>query len=208
MKIFLFVLLILFLIFVMIMISSVHIYVFFQNELKFRVRFWFYIYKSENTKSKDKKKKLSDKDEKKKKHKKEKVSEKKILSKNIAYMKCLYNIGSTLLVRFFRLIKIKCLFLYIAVGSDDAATTAINYGRLCSILYPLISVTLKNNFQSRPDIQIKPDFQLQKSKMFFKTNVRVNVGKTFWLACIALVSYLKLMYKFKQKKEFDKNGRK
>ncbi len=203
MKIFLIVMLILFLIFAMIMISSVHVYVFFQDELKFHVRFWFYTYRSENTKNKAKKKKSSVEDEKKKKLKEEKVSKKKKLSQKISEMKDLYHIGSSLLPKLFRLIKIKRLCLYIAVGSDDAATTAINYGRLCSVVYPLLSVILKNNFQKRSDIQIAPNFQLQKSKMLVETKLRVNIGKTFWLACIALISYLKLMYKSKQKKEFD-----
>lgn len=203
MKIFLIVLLILFLIFAMIMISSVHVYVFFQDKLKFRVRFWFYTYKSENTKDKPKKKKSSVEGTKKKKHKKEKSTAKKSSSQKFFEMKGLYHIGATLISKFFHLIKIKRLILYIAVGSDNAATTAINYGRLCSVVYPLVSIALKNNFQSRPDIQISPDFQLQKSKMLVETKLRVNVGKTFWLACVALVSYLKLMYKSKQKKEFD-----
>lgn len=203
MKIFLIIILTLFLIFAMIMISSVHIYIFFKDELKFKVRFWFYTYKSENIKSNVKKKKSFFTDKKKKKHK---VPKKKSLSQKISESKDLYHIGSNLIPKLFRMIHIKYLRLYIAVGSDEAAITAINYGRLCAVVYPLMSITLKNNFLSRPDIQIAPDFQLQKSKILIESKIQVNAGRAFGVACIALVSYLKLMYKFyksKQKKEID-----
>lgn len=91
--------------------------------------------------------------------------------------------------------------LNLTVATSDAANTAINYGKICSAVYPAISFLENNaNFKSK-EININADFE--------KTNSQLQVGFSvttrilFWLiaAITAIFEFLKLQRKEREKYE-------
>lgn len=72
-------------------------------------------------------------------------------------------------------IKINKICLNISYGSFDAAETAVNYGIICTAVYPVLAFldTIKNiGFKK---IDIKSDFENQKSEFDFSLNVKAQV---------------------------------
>ena len=59
---------------------------------------------------------------------------------------------------FFAHITIKSFALSIKVGGKDAADTAINYGKVCSVVYPLTSAVISSMKYSHYGVDILPDF--------------------------------------------------
>ncbi len=91
----------------------------------------------------------------------------------------------------------------LSVATGDAANTAINYGKICSALYPTISFLETNaDFKSK-QININADFDKIESE--FQIAASVTTRLFFWLvaAIAALFGFLKL-----QRKESEKYERK
>ena len=63
--------------------------------------------------------------------------------------------------------------LQIAVGSEDAAQTAILYGRLCSAVYPLINLIASHVKKCRHRERIAPVFTSEKTRIMFVMKVRI-----------------------------------
>ena len=59
---------------------------------------------------------------------------------------------------FFAHIIIKSFALSIKVGGKDAADTAINFGRVCSVVYPLTSAVISSMKYTHYGVDILPDF--------------------------------------------------
>lgn len=59
---------------------------------------------------------------------------------------------------FFAHIIIKSFALSIKVGGKDAADTAINYGKVCSVVYPLTSAVISSMKYTHYGVDILPDF--------------------------------------------------
>lgn len=77
---------------------------------------------------------------------------------------------------FFAHIIIKSFALSIKVGGKDAADTAINFGRVCSVVYPLTSAVISSMKYTHYGVDILPDFTEgaeTKAEFFaiFKTRV-------------------------------------
>lgn len=91
----------------------------------------------------------------------------------------------------------------LSVATGDAANTAINYGKICSALYPAISFLETNaDFKSK-QININADFDKTESE--FQISAWVTTRLFFWLvaALAFLFGFLKL-----QRKESEKYERK
>ncbi len=103
-------------------------------------------------------------------------------------------------VRRFKFRKFK---LDISVATNDAADTAIQYGKICGAVYPVISFFESNTDFKAREININADFDKTKSE--FKTSVSVTTRIFFWLvaAICVLFEFLKL-----QRKESEKYERK
>ena len=74
-----------------------------------------------------------------------------------------------------RHIKIKRICLDITVASPDAAKTAIDYGTVCSAVYPVLSL-IDNipNIEFRK-IDVKSDFNSSESSFTFSLTVRLQI---------------------------------
>lgn len=107
--------------------------------------------------------------------------------------------------RIIRFIKIRNLVFDLSVASDNAADTAIEYGEICCVVYPIISFIQTNtNFKFKTDnINIRPDFDNTDSKL--KASVLV---KAKLIICLIAIAGLLWDYTKKQRKESEKNERK
>lgn len=89
-----------------------------------------------------------------------------------------------------RYIKVDAICLNISYGSFDAAETAVNYGKICSAAYPVLSFfdTFKNIAFKK--IDIKSDFENQKSEFDFSLKIK---AQTIFL----LISAFKIYKEYK-----------
>lgn len=74
-----------------------------------------------------------------------------------------------------RYIKLKKLCLDLTVASSDAAKTAIDYGRACSAVYPVLALidTIPNI--SFKEINVKSDFNSEKCEFGFSALVKFKI---------------------------------
>ena len=87
------------------------------------------------------------------------------------------------------------------VATTDAAKTAIEYGKLCAAVYPVLSL-LQSIVSFKPQqVNINADFD--KNKYEFKASIRVTTRAFYWLvaALSAAVQFLKLQRKEREKYE-------
>ena len=87
------------------------------------------------------------------------------------------------------------------VATTDAAKTAIEYGKLCAAVYPVLSL-LQAIVRFKPQqVNINADFD--KNKYEFNASIRVTTRAFYWLvaALSAAVQFLKLQHKECEKYE-------
>ena len=91
--------------------------------------------------------------------------------------------------------------LNLNVATHDAANTAINYGKICSAVYPVISFLETNADFKAKEVNIKADFDKSDSRFQISTSVTTRVF--FWLvaAIASLFEFLKLQRKEREKYE-------
>ncbi len=117
------------------------------------------------------------------------------------------------LIEFFKnlLIKLKKLIcrmrfhgfnLYLSIGSDEAATTAVTYGAACSAIYPLITLLSSAKNFSAEKVTVKTDFASDKT--VFSSSGQVSVRLVYILTFLASVAF----FIIKNKIGDLKNGRK
>lgn len=104
-----------------------------------------------------------------------------------------------------RFVKIRKFVFDLSIASDNAADTAIEYGEVCCVIYPIISFIQTNtNFKFKTNnINIRPDFDSTDSKL--KASVLV---KAKLIICLIAIAGLLWDYTKKQRKESEKNERK
>lgn len=73
--------------------------------------------------------------------------------------------------------------VYITVGTGDAASTAIKYGKACQKVYPLVGFLCNNSVVHKYDVNVEPDFLANRSEgemhFDFSLIVRKTINATF-----------------------------
>lgn len=54
--------------------------------------------------------------------------------------------------------------IYLVIGKGDAAQTAIEYGKACQKVYPLVGYLCNNNVVHKYDVSVEPDFLAGRSQ--------------------------------------------
>ncbi len=124
------------------------------------------------------------------------------------------DIGKTLggtMVRIYRGVKINRLVLHVSVSGEDAADTAIQYGRICAGAFPALSFLLSHTRGYDPsnpktkDIEIVPDFAGEGIKIYLIGEFTVFpifiVGNLLGAVIKFAVSHIKITSEIKRKKE-------
>ena len=84
--------------------------------------------------------------------------------------------------------KVERFDLDITVASDDAASTAIEYGAVCAVVYPLISLLLNYNNALKENINIVCDYNSDKPQLEFYGVVSVRL--IYLLAVLSILPHI------------------
>lgn len=106
--------------------------------------------------------------------------------------------------RLFKKIRVRDLYIDYVVGTDDAAKTAIKYGTVCAVVYPVIEwLTTYFSVQAR-EVKIEADFSRETDDIFVYCVVKLRLGTALacaiWFAVRFLKTYLKYNKAQPQKK--------
>ena len=96
-------------------------------------------------------------------------------------------------------LKVKKFRLYITVAGEDAAQTALTYGGVCSLLYPLVAFLEANMNFSEDDMKIRADYEKETPDLYFFTQIKVRVITALIAIFTLLPTIIKLL------KEVNKN---
>lgn len=103
---------------------------------------------------------------------------------------------------FLKRIKFKIFILDLTVATDDACDTAVEYGKICSLLYPVLSVIRENTNTKMKRININADFN--KTSYDFMTEISASVKPVF--AIIALIKIYGIYKSLKNGKFTSEEG--
>ena len=85
--------------------------------------------------------------------------------------------------------------LHLLIGTEDAATTALTYGGVCSTVFPLISIIENNVKKCRHKEYITPCFTATETKVYFALKARIIPFFILSAAVKALIRTLKTIAK-------------
>ena len=138
----------------------------------------------------------------KKSEKKAKKEEKKEISRSeellreegitavLSYYKEMARLLGTAAKRLLRTITVDRLRLNIVVASDDASQTAVHYGRVCAVIYPIQALMESAIRIRRRNITIKPDFMQEKARVEGAIHLHVIPVRALWVLLLFFIGYL------------------
>lgn len=191
----------------------------YEEEFSFTIK-WLFIkfvlYPPKPKKEKPEKKKKEPKEEKKKKEKSKKANPFSEFYHNQGVSGVLDLISSAVSAvkgmfrRLFKAVVIRDLTIYLRVTGEDAAQTAIAYGKMCAAVFPAVGVVSSVVKMKNRDIRIEPDFQGGPAKASFSMIAAVIPLKVLAAAIILLVELffkvlLKLFFGSRSKEDKQKN---
>ena len=111
-------------------------------------------------------------------------------------IKALFGLVSAVLSKlkkFLRYVSFKVLKINIAVGSDNAAATAIEYGSVCTAVYPAVSIITSVSRVKFKQVDIRSDFNSENTTFVCSAELSVP------LVCgiVLGVGIMKEIYRFK-----------
>lgn len=151
-------------------------------------------------KKKTKKKAADKKPQQKKTEEKEKP--KFDISKILGIIKDVQKLVTDVLKDFFKHLVINKLEISIIVATDNAADTAVNYGKCCSVVYPAISAVSSVSKCKKCSVDINPNFDEKEQTKFFAE--LITTTKIIWLVTLVLkhgIKGLKLLLSLNKKGE-------
>lgn len=123
--------------------------------------------KPKEKKPPEKKPEKKEKEKKKKPSYLSKLKEKKGLSGLLSLFTSLAKIAMGMLKRIFSHIVIKKLDVGITLSGEDASSVAVNYGRVCSVLYPAVNVITAATVCKNYNVVVEPIFDPDKDTQVF-----------------------------------------
>lgn len=114
--------------------------------------------------------------------------------------------------RLLRAITVKEFRLQMRISGDDAASTAINYGRVCAAFYPLFGAVCAGMRVRHHDVDLRPDFAEEGSAVLVDITACVSLWRLTGAVIAAgwslLWTYVKLDESDKSERTVNTNGRK
>ena len=90
---------------------------------------------------------------------------------------------------------IKRLAVNIVVGSDDAAQTAVEYGAVCAVVYPVVSMIESSLMVKRTEINVNADFDATSARGELYVDMRIRVLRVLVIAAGLLKQLVKYVLK-------------
>ena len=129
-------------------------------------------------------------------------------------MEVLSNFGHILALyggKLFKSVVFDEIEIYITVGTGDSAKTAIEYGKTCQKIYPLLGFICSNNLVKKYDASVEPDFLANHSEgefyfdfhLIVRKVINSTVGMAFRMLFKVLLKFLMNAKKGKKPPEND-----
>ncbi len=153
----------------------------------------------EQPKKKKTEKKTIERKKKTENQKEKEISLKKLFKQNgvsgiINILKKIASLAAGALKDVFKHIIIRELIIDVVVGGDDAAETALSYGKICSVVYPAVSTITRICVCKSFNVLVSPDFK-EGSKSYADCILKADI-KIFWLVKAAIVHGFKALQVF------------
>lgn len=84
------------------------------------------------------------------------------------------------------------LFARVDIAGEDAAQTALTYGKICGAAYPALGVVESKLKVKKQDVRIAPAFCLENTRFGFEVRLKISVWRVAVAALILLVQYIKM----------------
>lgn len=108
-----------------------------------------------------------------------------------AFLKDLAGIAAGTAKKLFAHLTVKKFDLLVVVGGEDAAETALQYGKLCGAVYPAVSMLLSACKCRRYGVTIVPDFDARETQAVFSARVKIRVIFLLWYGIGALWAFVR-----------------
>ena len=113
----------------------------------------------------------------------------------------LAKLAGTAIRRIFAAITVDRLELRLIIASEDAADTAVGYGKACAVLYPALAV-LESVVKVRcRDIAVAPDFLKQKGEFSGEIRLHAVPLRILWAGLRLIAAYIGNTFKQQIKKQ-------
>lgn len=174
--------------FLLVLFSSIHVTVIYEDTVGIKIRFWFLLLEFPKYKEKH----LEEKEEKKSAEKEKKSEILDIIKKK--GIKQIAQLVKTIAFSIFRAVKKMLSHLIVdrfdcsvlIVGSD-AADTAIKYGYLCAVCYPILGRLKTSSFCKKQSFQLTPGFCAEKSMI--RCNIKFHIKIIYLLSAVFSVAF-------------------
>ena len=159
------------------------------EDWKIKLRYLFLVFQlypeKENTHNKPVKKEKAAKSQKKEEKEDKKPNFKEILKQKglsgiLELLKQTAVLVTGRLQKLFSHVIIRELSLDVLICGDDAADTAVTYGKACAVIYPAVSILAGNTRCKRYGVSVAPDFDGSGTKI--KANLKAAVRPVFLIA--------------------------
>ena len=99
------------------------------------------------------------------------------LAGTLRFLRAVARLAAKTIGKLLRSITVKRFDLLVLVASNNAATTAQRYGKVCGVLYPaLASIESVMRIRER-DVRIEPNFLMEKSVVRFDLRLRLSLWR-------------------------------
>ncbi len=167
--------------------------------------------KAKKQKPKKKKEKDENKEQKSEEKKKDSILKqiKNIRGANgiIEFILDLIDLLGTCSEKFRKHIVFRDMKIYYTVTGDDASKTALKYGRICAVIYPLTEVLKRIGKSKKSDVRINADFLGKKDSGEFYAHITYRLLFILSFALGALARFVKTLisHRMKNEKAIQKN---
>ncbi len=109
-----------------------------------------------------------------------------------AWLKELAGLVMTTLSRIVDAITVKKLYADGEIAGEDAAQTALTFGKLCATVYPALGIIESKLKVKKQQVRLVPAFCLEKTQFTFDVVVSVSLWRIVVAALRMLIGYLKM----------------
>lgn len=183
----------------LLLISFVHVEIVFTDQLLLTIRYLFINYRVFPPQEQKKKRQKTTPLEKKEKEPEDKSGKLKELLKGrglsglLSLLGGLSRLAASSAKKLFSHLIIGRFFLSVRVAGEDAAETAVTYGRVCAAAYPAVSILVQAARCKRYEAHIFPDFNEKKTEICLQSRARIRLVFLMWIGLSTLIQGVKIL---------------
>ncbi len=118
----------------------------------------------------------------------------------VAYLREMARLVTGTARRLLRALRFGHCTVLVAVAAEDAADTALRYGKLCAVAYPAQTLLLENLHIRRLDLDMRPDFRREEDAVWADIRLHTLPLRMIAAAVGTLIAYGRMMIQQEKKK--------